>query len=1389
MSILVDRICTEVHLDDHRGSLSGTSRPFSGFRSRPALVLLGDPGSGKTTEFERECEELGGAAQYLKARDFVALHLDSHPEWRNRVLFIDGLDEMRAGGRDSRTPLDQIRYRLDHLRPPGFRISCREADWLGHNDRESLAAVAPGDRKVTVVRLKPLDETSVRKILKTLVEGDVENLIGESQRRGIWPLLENPLTLRLLVDAIKGGGSWPDSRRETFHMACKASASEQNSEHRVAASLPLGDITKAAGHLCALQLLAGLEGYSLHGRHGGPSYWDVDQIDEVPGITRESLRGALATKLFTAEGEGLFRPVHRQVAEFLAGRHLAGLIEEGLPARRVTALMTSPSDGLVVTPLRGLSAWLAAQSVKARGLLIDADPVGVGLYGDIGDFTRADKIHLLRSLADFAAQGPLSGYEPADARDAGDGHYAAWTFRSLVSQDMTDVIGDLINGRGTVSPSDRLVEFLAEILSQAVRNGEDLASLAPGLHTIVRDAERSPWTRGDALDAYLHIAPSGEAKTLALWELLRDIQTSVLPDPYDQLRGTLLRRLYPGELLPAKVWKYAGPRHRKNFFGRFWMFWKAIAEESSGQRVADLLDALHRDAADIVPLLQDAGLKDLPAQLLARVLHLVGDQIGINRLYRWLTVTDPFRFERRHTEDRHVEAIRVWLEARPRTQKELILKWLNGDHADESSTLYPLSFRRILHYSRPPADLGLWLLEQSINHAGTEPRFSQRLLRDAYHTLGDPSISERLTIEVMHNRLKGHPELTEELTRLGRHRADATSFENDWRREVEQRREEEQEKERRQREEWAQFLRSHQEELLNNVFPPPNLQTLAMAYFGRFDDHDQMSPYERVNEFVGGDTRLTDAVMTALRGALWREDVPQMRDIVSLYSQSRRPYLAYPVQASMHIRHEGAEPPDSPQDTQMRRGLAMYYCFPIGRAETRRCVAAWFREKPTLVLDVLHRCAVAAMRNGAESLPGVDELDLLTGHDDLVHKTRLRLLGAFPTRTPNKQLRRFDQLLRKALSYSHNASLKDLADQKLALRTLNVPLRVRWMLVSALLSGGMHTQRLKEYVIADERRVRHLAEFLNDHGRDPVLKGCQDSGLLADLVRMLGPSYSPRARDGLITLEIGTSELISSLIRQLSSMADRDTHDQLASLVDDPRLARWREQVTWAQETQRILHRDASYSHPGIEQVQRTLCNQAPANATDLAALLLDQLESISQDIRGSHTNLWGQFWNVDPYGRPTEARPEDSCRDVLLEALKQRLPPGMDATPEGRYAAAKRSDIRVFYDGLNIPIEIKKNSHRNLWSALRSQLIDQYTNDPRTFGYGIFLVLWFGAGETTRHPDGRQPMSPDDLGRQLRSQLTPDEKRKISVVVVDVTKPGQHFTARGRRNKHTDSR
>ena len=211
--------------------------------------------------------------------------------------------------------------------------------------------------------------------------------------------------------------------------------------------------------------------------------------------------------------------------------------------------------------------------------------------------------------------------------------------------------------------------------------------------------------------------------------------------------------------------------------------------------------------------------------------------------------------------------------------------------------------------------------------------------------------------------------------------------------------------------------------------------------------------------------------------------------------------------------------------------------------------------------------------------------------------------------------------------------------------------------------------------------------------------------------------------------------------------------------------------LSQAQDAQRVIWRDASYRHPTIEQVCQTLNGGTPANPGDLAALVMDRLLELADQIRRGNTDDWRQYWN-EPHKKPPTPKHEDRCRDALLSDLRQRLPQGVDAQPEGQYANDKRADIRVLYGNFQVPVEIKKNMHRDLWSALRNQLIAQYSIDPDTDGYGIYLVFWFGKDRTQPPPSGTRPTNPEELKKQLEATLSPDEVRKISVCVIDVSRP-----------------
>ena len=66
---------------------------------------------------------------------------------------------------------------------------------------------------------------------------------------------------------------------------------------------------------------------------------------------------------------------------------------------------------------------------------------------------------------------------------------------------------------------------------------------------------------------------------------------------------------------------------------------------------------------------------------------------------------------------------------------------------------------------------------------------------------------------------------------------------------------------------------------------------------------------------------------------------------------------------------------------------------------------------------------------------------------------------------------------------------------------------------------------------------------------------------------------------------------------------------------------------------------------------------------------------------------------------RLEDPRPEDWCRDALLSVLQKRLMQlDIDAQAEAHYADGKRSDIRVSFGGVNVPVEIKRScSSRSL--------------------------------------------------------------------------------------------
>jgi hypothetical protein len=245
----------------------------------------------------------------------------------------------------------------------------------------------------------------------------------------------------------------------------------------------------------------------------------------------------------------------------------------------------------------------------------------------------------------------------------------------------------------------------------------------------------------------------------------------------------------------------------------------------------------------------------------------------------------------------------------------------------------------------------------------------------------------------------------------------------------------------------------------------------------------------------------------------------------------------------------------------------------------------------------------------------------------------------------------------------------------------------------------------------------------------------------------------------------------------------------LSTLVDDPELIAWRPLLRHARAQQARLFRDQTFKHPAASAVRGAIAGGPPVNAADLRAIITEELQGLRRELRSTDTMPWKRYWNTGPSGEPLEPRVENECRDHLLDRLRDRLGKYriLAALPEARRGQETRADLLILTGaGRNLPIEIKRHFHPDLWAAASTQLQD-YTSDPGADGIGIYLVFWFGAEVQPTPPrsdGGERPTTAMQLEAILIGDLTAELREKTDVVIFDVSNPGGTSHRRLRRRK-----
>lgn len=183
----------------------------SALRDDAFLVLLGEPGIGKSTVLELEAQAAG--VQPLKVRELI----NGTASAPAGMLFIDALDEYRMGATDL-GKVDELVKAIQQSGATGWRLTCRAEDWKKAADIDAMGRTT-GGKPITVAQILPLDLPETLAVLAALGEPDPDAFVDRAYTMGAAGLLESPLSLKLLRQSVIGERPWPSTRFALFDQA------------------------------------------------------------------------------------------------------------------------------------------------------------------------------------------------------------------------------------------------------------------------------------------------------------------------------------------------------------------------------------------------------------------------------------------------------------------------------------------------------------------------------------------------------------------------------------------------------------------------------------------------------------------------------------------------------------------------------------------------------------------------------------------------------------------------------------------------------------------------------------------------------------------------------------------------------------------------------------------------------------------------------------------------------------------------------------------------------------------------------------------------------------------------------------------------------------------
>jgi predicted NACHT family NTPase len=523
-------------------------------RETPCLILLGEPGMGKshTTEAEfdalkAETEITGDACLWLDLGQYdfgmwLENQLSNDPlfvEWvqgSHRLhLFLDAFDEclLRL---NVLVPVLIKQLRKQEIQRLNLRIICRSGYWQSGLERElqDLWKSNPNNSSVQVYELAPILERDVR--VAAVVEGlDADAFLTQIREREVVAFAIRPVTLKFLINIFRKGGVLPPTRAEIYSQGCTLLCEEHRPNTpsiRIQKGINTPQLVAVAERIAAITMFCKPDALWLDIDQGDVPEHDLTVAQLCGGkevaegnefeVTEMLVRETLATGLFVSHGSKRMVWAQQTYAEYLAAQYL---LSHSVSTKQILNLITYPDDPehKLIPQLHEVGAWLAGASPEVFRAIREHDPL-VLLRSDVARADVEDRAKLVAIMLQLYDDEKLLEYDFALRQQ-----YARLKHPGLAEQ-LRPYLQDTSKGD--------IVRRVAVDVAETCHVHEVMDDIVQ----IALDPEQGHYVR---INAALAVYRIGDAESK---QQLKPLIYGGEDDPDEELKGLALRSLWPDGL-------------------------------------------------------------------------------------------------------------------------------------------------------------------------------------------------------------------------------------------------------------------------------------------------------------------------------------------------------------------------------------------------------------------------------------------------------------------------------------------------------------------------------------------------------------------------------------------------------------------------------------------------------------------------------------------------------------------------------------------------------------------------------------------------------------------------------------------------------------------------